>query len=305
MSADPQSGLPRLLAAGESHSQPNAHVGYVVGMVSREVSYHPPLAPGVTWVCLGAALVLLWRGLARPSLRSWFVGCRAVVVPLFCLLLGVVVLPLPLDLPSPDLGTSLLIGLVWLLVLLAWVCASLAWLVATARASGDETAGRYQAALLVGMLMFSLVARAPGARALRPQVLRRMTQTERVAASTEAQALRLGRWPTAEEWQAEHGRLRGAGGARFEYLAEPREDARKEPWRGYTIVCRARRPGRWDGEVYTSRDYGADGLFATSDDYLTWLQPEEYGATAWPHGRAPRDPNVKLPPWPTAKGDVP
>lgn len=136
-----------------------------------------------------------------------------------------------------------------------------------------------------------------------------LLQIERLAAATEAQAVALGRWPTEIEWHQAHGHPVGRKGMPIGYGVgmEPppasREPADK-PWHAYAVWCG---PAQLDLEHtghqpvwLDSRLFGADGLFGTPDDdrQLNFLRPAFYHRVDWPHARAPRDPNVQLPPPP-------
>jgi len=146
-----------------------------------------------------------------------------------------------------------------------------------------------------------------------PGVIEGLQQIERLAAATEAQAVALGRWPTVSEWRERHGAPFGRKGMPIGYGVgmEPppasREPADK-PWHAYAVWCG---PAQLDLEHtghqpvwLDSRLFGADGLFGTPDDdrQLNFLRPAFYHRVDWPHGRAPRDPNVKLPAWPAEGG---
>ncbi|MBI5831908.1 MAG: hypothetical protein HZB16_06265 [Armatimonadetes bacterium] len=176
---------------------------------------------------------------------------------------------------------------------------------------------RWRPAARCGVLVAASVALVAGMdvgrarkRVLLPETITALQQIERLSASTEAQASALGRWPTPEEWHAEHGEPVGPRGKAVHFELAPPPNTRDHgdlsaPWKAYAI---------WADDRGLAPDYlwcdsrvaGADGLFGTPDDeeVVHWLRASYLQEKVWPHARPPRDPKAKLPGWPTGMGKV-
>lgn len=147
---------------------------------------------------------------------------------------------------------------------------------------------------------------------LLPETIAVLQTVERLSAATEAQAVSLGRWPTPEGWHAAHGEPVTPGGKPLHYDLAPPPSTRDEgdpraPWKAYAIWADDRH-GIPDYVWCDSRAAGADGLFGTADDErpVYWLRAGYLDQPAWPHSRAPRDPQATLPAWPAdAQGKRP
>ncbi len=276
---------PRLLSAGEVRQTANTHVGYVVCQASIEATYWRPAWPGLTWLFVALAALLLAK---RPGQR-WPDGRRLAVA---ANALVMIVLALLLLLPAGVLGRSAQLGLLvgWpvLLGLLLWVSIALA---AQTSAGGRDAQGAGCLASL--LVVVGLLSRSVGDLALRPEVARRLADVEHVAALIEADAVRLGRWPTPEEWQVRYGSRRTHYGEPFKYTLAEQAD---HPWQAYTVSCDPVETDWLGGSFYNSAAFGEDGLFATADDDLgSLLEPGLLVGADWRHGRAPRDASIKLP----------
>ncbi len=164
--------------------------------------------------------------------------------------------------------------------------------------------------LYVGAALMAPTALRVGAerrRVLRPETITVLQTMERLSAATEAQAVSLGRWPTPEEWRTAHGEPVTPGGKPLHYDLAPPPNRRDDgdpraPFKAYAIWADDRDLA--PGYVWCdSRAAGADGLFGTADDgqVVHWLRASYLDQPAWPHARAPRDPNVKLPAWPAER----
>ncbi|MBI5833841.1 MAG: hypothetical protein HZB16_16235 [Armatimonadetes bacterium] len=140
-----------------------------------------------------------------------------------------------------------------------------------------------------------------------------MATMERYSAEIEAQAAAEGRWPDLQAWNVAH-QPRDLS-PMFAYSACRVVALRPEPWAALSVRAdNIDLPERrfLDGYPRTKMDsrlFGPDGVYGTADDdprlryaLSRWRQHPR----VWPHGRAPRDPNVKLPPWPApAQGTKP
>jgi hypothetical protein len=182
------------------------------------------------------------------------------------------------------------------------------WLRARARCSASNAGGVAAGALAVVLPLAGVFCGWPGEARMRPEVLARLQRIESLTAATEAQAVRLGRWPTPEEWQAAHGQPRDDGGALLCYDVGLRGNE-INIWfstsyaaaQGWAIRRQVGGPESRQWTWYDSRLFGPDGLFGTEDDDMDWMAPKRFHRTAWPHGRAPRDPGVELPPCPVVE----
>ncbi|MBI5831909.1 MAG: hypothetical protein HZB16_06270 [Armatimonadetes bacterium] len=291
---------PRLLAAGESQARTYTHVGYSVIQFTADVSDYRRVAPHtVEGSVLLALMLLAWGSRHAPRLRE-LVGRFALALVAG---LAVVALQVPL---RPFANEGLLdLRVHWTMHPVLW--GVLLCVLASLAQSQPDRVGRV-AVGAAGVIVLGAALTAPALRSLKPVVLSDLLQLEQLSASTEAQAARLGHWPTPAEWQTEHGRPVGVDGSRFEYgpatrLPDPYYVVAPN-WRRYTVVCQPPGPPA-NNRRFLSEEFGADGLFATGDDPLQYkLPPSRFGRAEWPHARAPRDPNVKLPPWPAAPNEV-
>ena len=271
-------------AAGEPRAS-YQHVGYAVFQASIEATYWRPAWPGVTWLFVALAALLLAK---RPGQR-WPSGLHLANAASGLVLIVLALLLLPAGIVGDTGPIGLLVGWPVLLGLLLRACMALA-----AQTRADTPNAKGVGCLAALLVVVGLGMRGAGERALRPEVPRRMADIERVAALTEADALRLGRWPTADEWQARYGSLRTRFGEPFEYTLYKHAE---HPWEAYTVSCSPGGHVYLDEVAFNSREFGEDGLFGTSDD-RTKLATNQFAREQWPHGRAPRACSTKLPPAP-------
>jgi hypothetical protein len=309
VSATTTAHVPRLLAAGEPRARVSTHVGYGVIRQMWESSFWSPNQPALTGAfCVAALAILAWGAAQRARRGPILAGAVTVTTTLLLVpllpLTALAVLSLvsaPLD-EHPDICGRLVTTLV--LVSGTTVVHRL-WRAAQARCAGDRTGDAWIGALAALLPVVGLLTGLPGHAVIRPSVLQRLQSVERVAAATEAQAVRLGRWPTQEEWRAVHGAPRDRYGARLHYSRHaPRGfflSSRPEDQQPFAIRCQPRADEPLHATWYDSRLFGPDGLFGTPDDQMSWLEPKRFRRTALPHGRAPRDPGVVLPDWPAAE----
>lgn len=183
-------------------------------------------------------------------------------------------------------------------------------LTALAVRRGPRWFGRAMRAGAAAAALAALFVGAERKVVLLPETVAVLQTVERLSAATKAEAVRLGRWPTPEEWRAAHGEPVAPGGKPLHYELAPPPNPRDDgdpraPWKAYAI---------WADDRYGTPDYvwcdsraaGADGLFGTADDgrVVHWLRASYLHQPPWPHGRTPRSPKVKLPAWPTAGQEV-
>lgn len=143
---------------------------------------------------------------------------------------------------------------------------------------------------------------------LRSEYQEALVALERFSAEIEADAVARGRWPDLRRWMAAHPAA-DASAASFVYRAQRVAAVRAEPWAALSLRAfwqdGPKRPFLvgFPRMPMDARLFGADGLYGTADDdprLAKALDPRRHRhqRTQWPHGRAPRDPKVKLPAWP-------